>query len=215
MRILVLYGSNTTGQKISSSAKSKLESNPIDNIEIEFVNIADRNMDKYFTKLEKNNILPDIVYLYNDYKELKEQLSSKYYSMIVKLYNDNYMFKPQRVRGNIYKTNVYLLYDKILYDISSSYCDKEVYTVSFKNMDYKKVNLSEFELEHPLGHLIRLNYNIYRTEEEARSALIEKKEKNISSLKLLKKAKEKNIKTLKDEISQLNRQILLESELLI
>lgn len=197
MKILICYTSYGLSNSIASSTMEKLKQNPIENADIERINVTKRSIKKY---IELNGT-PDVVYIYKgvfkyeDMSNIGEYLETE--NIPFETYDQTYMHKPNRVPGNKLKTRVYLLYDKVKLDIETNFKKITLYKIKTKDhtIAQKEVSISILDIPYVSNE----TSGWFKTKSEAIDELIREKENQSNDYDRYIQIKEAEIRTLEDQ----------------
>ena len=187
MNIMVCFR-NGISAAITSSTNTKLQHLELKDksleelgLNVEFVNLDKRNLSKL---LEKNDIKPDCIYLYEDGKsnenDIREFIENNYPDINIvykkkknSIYYDKY---------SPYHAQTYILDDLILNNFNKSLKIEEKYVVNaavpVQNLHIGKMNMTELDIQIIKNN----NIHIFDTEKEADEFILKENKENICSI---------------------------------
>lgn len=194
---------------IASSANTKLQHLELKDknleelgLNVEFVNLDKRNLSKL---LEKKDIKPDYIYLYEDGKnnenDIREFIENNYPDINIISYNKgNSTYYDEYSQ---FHSKTYILDELILNNFNKSLKAEEKYIVNtnslIRDLHVSKMNMTELEIQILIKNN---NIHLFDTEKEADEFILKKIKENVCSIK---KDIENLRKSLERKETMLNR----------
>lgn len=187
MNIMVCFR-NGISAAIASSANGKLQYLELKTksleelgLNVEFVNLDKRNLSKL---LEKKDIKPDYIYLYEDEKsnenDIKEFIENNYPDINIISYNKgNSTYYDEYSQ---FHSKTYILDELILNNFIKSLKAEEKYIVNtaslIRDLHVGKMNMTELDIQ----TIKNSNIHLFDTEKEADEFILEKIKENVCSI---------------------------------
>lgn len=186
---------------IASSANTKLQHLELKDknleelgLNVEFVNLDKRNLSKL---LEKKDIKPDYIYLYEDGKnnenDIREFIENNYPDINIISYNKRNSIYYDEYSTFHFKT--YILDELILNNFNKSLKAEEKYIVNtnslIRDLHVGKMNMTELDIQTIKNN----NIHLFDTEKEADEFILEKIKENVCSI-------EKDIENLRKDLEK-------------
>lgn len=187
MNIMVCFR-NGISAAIASSAKAKLQHLELKSksleelgLSIEFIYLDKKNLNKV---LEKIDIKPDYIYLYEDRKinenDIREFIENNYPDINIVSYNkENSIYYDEY---SPYHAQTYILDELILNNFIKSLKVEEKYIVNtaslIRDLHVGKMNMTELDIQ----TIKNDNIHLFDTEKEADEFILEKIKENIYSI---------------------------------
>lgn len=164
--IIICYTPHKASHRITSSTMAKFEKERPENLSFHILNLRKINLIKFINKNEFDKL---IVYIHeNEAKNIPNTLDKlKALNIKVMFYSNSSWHIPQRVPGNVLKTNVYYLYDKILAEYAHNFELTKAFKVDFWTKEISRIEISPYDAFEPMARNRNQNYNVYKTKEEA------------------------------------------------
>ena len=173
---------------IASSANTKLQHLELKDknleelgLNVEFVNLDKRNLSKL---LEKKDIKPDYIYLYEDGKnnenDIREFIENNYPDINIISYNkENSTYYDEYSQ---FHSKTYILDELILNNFTKSLKAEEKYIVNtaslIRDLHVGKMNMTELDIQTIKNN----NIHLFDTEKEADEFILEKIKENVCSI---------------------------------
>lgn len=187
MNIIVCFR-NGISAVIASSANTKLQRLELKDksleelgLNVEFVNLDKRNLSKL---LEKKDIKPDYIYLYEDEKsnenDIREFIENNYPDINIISYNKgNSTYYDEYSQ---FHSKTYILDELILNNFIKSLKAEEKYIVNtaslIRDLHVGKMNMTELDIQTIKNN----NIHLFDTEKEADEFILEKIKENVCSI---------------------------------
>ena len=152
-------------------------------LNVEFVNLDKKNLSK---TLEKKDIKPDYIYLYEDGKsnenDIREFIENNYPDINIISYNKgNSIYYDEY---SLFHSKTYILDELILNNFNKSLKAEEKYIVNtnslIRDLHVSKMNMTELEIQILIKNN---NIHLFDTEKEADEFILEKIKENVCSIK--------------------------------
>lgn len=194
MKISILFRSKEQSNDICSATKHQLLKSQVDKfIDLEFVNLDKKNLQKYLL-IEPR---PNVVYIWHDEEIYMDFIKDNYPEIEIKTYSREEREKHSGYWGNQYK---YVLADQIINECKDATGFIEYYEVSVLTGAIKKAKMTNFDYEKNSNKTLH-----FSTEEEAKEFLKKKLAENIEDAKMSIESYKERIKKYEKILKKLNK----------